>query len=188
MGIMGVKEEITLEENRPNTLVEAYRSLGKTGKVVVWIFIVLVMLVIIGSLGGPDQSKRIKHLKAENKELQAENKDLQAANSDLQAQLSKLQIKNADVQPREGNAPTEEVSVKEGLSKTEEQDLQEKLADLESENADLKAQVEDLESEKQCSGSCSRWDSNPGFRRERAMSLASRIPGSIGVLRPSGRR
>jgi cell division protein FtsB len=174
MGIMSVKEEITLEENRPNTLLDAYRSLGKSGKVVVWIFIVLVMLVIIGILGGPDQSKKIAHLKAENRDLRAENKDLQAANSDLQAQTSKLQIKNADLQSQEGNAPSKEVSVNEGLSKSEEQDLQEKVAYLESENADLKAKVEDLKSENNAQAAA------PGTKHVKVV-VSSNIPVDVSI-------
>ena len=171
---MGVKEEIALEENRPNTLVEAYRSLGKSGKVVVWTFIVLVMLVIIGILGGPDPGKKIAHLKAENKDLQAEYKDLRAANSDLQAQISKLQIKYADLQSQKGSAPSKEVTVNEGLSKSEEQDLQEKVANLESENADLKSQVEDLKSENNAQAAA------PGTKHVKVV-VSSNIPVDVSI-------
>ena len=174
MGIMGVKEEITLEENRPNTLMEAYGSLGKSGKVVVWIFIVLVMVVIIGILGGPDQSKKIAHLKAENRDLQAENKDLQAANSDLQAQISKLQIKYTDLQSQEGSAPSKEVTVNEGLSRSEEQDLREKVANLESENADLKSQVKDLRSENNTQAAA------PGTKHVKVV-VSSNIPVDVSI-------
>ena len=170
MGIMGVKEAITVEENRPNTLVEAYQSLGKGGKVVVWIFIVLVMIVIITNLGGPDQGGKIKHLKAENK-------DLQAANSDLQAQVSELQIKNSDLQSQEGNAPTKEVTVNEGLSKSEEQDLQEKVANLESENANLKAQVEDLKSENNAQAAA---PAAPGTKHVKVV-VSSNIPVDVSI-------
>ena len=155
-----MKEEITLEENRPNTLMEAYQSLGKSGKVVVWIFIVLVMLVIIGILGGPDPSKKISHLKAENK--------------DLQAQISKLQIKSADLQSQKGNAPSKEVTVNEGLSKSEEQDLQEKVANLESENADLKAQVEYLKSENNAQAAA------PGTKHVKVV-VSSNIPVDVSI-------
>lgn len=97
MGIMGVKEEITLEENRSSTLIEAYRSLGKSGKVVVWIFIVLVMILIIANLGRPDQGSKIKDLKAENKDLHSQVEDLQSQKQNLQEKVADLEAENADL-------------------------------------------------------------------------------------------
>ena len=111
-----MKEEITVEENRPNTLMEAYRSLGKSGKVVVWIFIVLVTVVIVTNLGGPDQSRRINHLKAENKDLHSRVEDLQSEKQDLQERVADLEAQNADLKAQvedlksENNAPAAGIS------------------------------------------------------------------------------
>jgi peptidoglycan hydrolase CwlO-like protein len=116
MGMMGVKEEITLEENRPSTLIEAYRSLGMSGKVVVWTFIVLVTIVIIANLGRPDQGGEIKDLRAENKDLHSQVEDLQSQKQDLQEKVADLEAENADLKARvedlkaESNAPAAGIS------------------------------------------------------------------------------
>lgn len=113
---MGVKEEITLEENRSSTLIEAYRSLGKSGKVVVWIFIVLVMILIIANLGRPDQGSKIKDLKAENKDLHSQVEDLQSQKQNLQEKVADLEAENADLKAQvedlkaANNAPAAAIS------------------------------------------------------------------------------